>query len=65
MALDKVELEKVFNKINFSKSGTITYSEFMIAAIPKNILLSEYHLAEMFAILDHKMSGFISSADVK
>ena len=63
--LDKQELEKVFNRINFSKSGFITFSEFMIAAIPKNILLSEKYLAEMFAVLDNDMSGKISSSEVK
>ena len=47
-AIDKEDIDKMFNTIDVSGSGQIEFSEFLLATIPEKILLTNENMAVVF-----------------
>lgn len=58
-------IEKIFTKVDMDKSGYIDYSEWVVATINKERLLSEDKLKAAFRIFDKDDGGTISANEVK
>jgi Ca2+-binding EF-hand superfamily protein len=52
------------SKVNFSQSGCIDYSEWMVATASQNELLTTDNLKMVFNFIDKKNTGFISQEDL-
>jgi calcium-dependent protein kinase len=64
-AFSKDEIDLIFSCIDFDKSGFIDYSEFMIAAMNQEDLLSDIKLQSAFKIFDRNRSGTITKDEIK
>lgn len=56
-AIDREDIDKMFNIIDVSGSGQIEFSEFLLACIPQKTLLTNENLAIVFKIFDDDGSG--------
>ena len=63
-AIDKEDIDKIFNKIDVSGSGQIEFSEFLLACIPEKVLLTNENMAVVFKIFDDDGSGSISKEEI-
>jgi calcium-dependent protein kinase len=61
---DKDELEKLFQEVDMNGDGIIEYSEFVVAAMDEELLLSTNNLRKAFEMFDHDGDGQISRADL-
>jgi calcium-dependent protein kinase len=61
----KEKADKIFEKIDNDGSGLIEYSEWILATIDKEALLSQDNLEAAFKIIDADGGGTISSDEVK
>jgi calcium-dependent protein kinase len=59
------ETDKMFDRINISKTGFIDYTEFVVAAMEKSKILDIEKLRSAFRSFDHGNKGYISSDDLK
>jgi calcium-dependent protein kinase len=64
-ALPEEEIRKMMEAIDFDNSGYIDYSEFIIAAIDKNKLLSRDRLERAFTAFDKDGNGRISAKELR
>lgn len=55
----EMEVEMIFEKLDFNQNGSIDYTEFMIANIDKDRLLQEDLLYDAFKMFDIDGSGSI------
>jgi len=62
--LDKEDIDKMFNTIDFSGSGKIEFSEFLLACIPEKVLLTRENMAIVFKVFDDDGSGEISKNEI-
>lgn len=62
MAMDG-ELSKVFKMVNLNGDKTITFTEFVMAASNKQVLLSEANILSAFEFIDYDKDEFISRED--
>jgi len=63
--IDDEELDKLFDAIDTDKSGTIDYSEFLMATMNEQQLLSKEKLKAAFKMFDKDGSGTISREEIK
>lgn len=59
------EVEKIFEKVDFDGSGFIDYSEWVVATINKEKLLTDHKLMAAFQLFDRDGGGTISAKEVK
>ena len=59
------EVEKVFHKVDIDGSGFIDYSEWVVATIDKEKLLTRDKLQAAFKLFDKDGGGTISADEVK
>ena len=62
-ALEKSE--SVFGRIDVDGSGEIDYSEWILATINKEKLLTEERIAQIFQLFDRDGGGTIDGAEIK
>jgi calcium-dependent protein kinase len=53
------------DKLDFNNNGTIDYSEFLIAHLNVNKLLTDDKLMEVFNLFDYDNSGSITAKEIK
>lgn len=59
------EVDKIMQKMDVENTGFIDYSEFIIATMNRQQLLSKENLETTFAAFDTKGKGMISVADIQ
>ena len=59
------EVEKIFEKVDIDGSGQIDYSEWVVATIKKENLLTKEKLQDAFNLFDADCSGEISFDEMK
>ena len=64
-AMNKDDIEKMFDAVDIDKSGFIDYSEFVVAAMNEKTLLTNEKLQTAFNMFDKDGSGFISKDEIK
>lgn len=63
--LRKGELRELFENVDLVGSGTIEYSEFLIASLTKDVLLTDDNIQKAFKKFDVDGDGKISESDLK
>ena len=63
--LSEDDLGGIMYEVNLSGSGSITYSEFVIASMLEKGLVSEHNLELAFHMLDKKQTGFLTLENLK
>ncbi|MBX3009837.1 MAG: EF-hand domain-containing protein, partial [Melioribacteraceae bacterium] len=63
--IDDEELDKLFNAIDTDGSGAIDYSEFLMATMNEQQLMSKEKLKQAFKMFDKDGSGTISIEEIK
>ena len=61
----EVELEKLFDSLDYDKTGYISYSEFLAGTVRVHMKLSEKKLLTAFQDLDVDGSGAITEQNLK
>lgn len=64
MQLSNEQLDKMDKQLNFSKHDGITYTEFLMAACNKQLLLSEASLKHTFSFIDTNNNSFFSRQEL-
>ena len=64
-AIDLDDIDKMFQLIDVNGSGTIEFSEFLLACIPEKVILTNENMAVVFKIFDDDGSGQISKDEIK
>ena len=59
------ELDELFIKIDSDGSGFIDYSEFIVACMDQDVLLSNEKLKSAFNMFDKDRDGCISNDEIK
>ncbi|MEM1003487.1 MAG: EF-hand domain-containing protein [Bacteroidota bacterium] len=65
MAIDDDEIDKMFAAIDTDGNGTIDYSEFLMATMNEQQLLSKERLKGAFKMFDKDGSGTISKDEIR
>jgi len=60
-----IEVENLFQRINVSETGSIDYTEFLIAAMQRSKIIDEEKLRAAFSCFDRGDKGYISANDLK
>jgi len=63
--IDDEEVKRMFKEIDADGSGTIEYSEFLMATMNESALLSQEKLKAAFKMFDKDGSGTISKDEIK
>jgi calcium-dependent protein kinase len=63
--LAEAEVDRIMDIADTDKSGAIDYSEWVVATINKNLLLSDEKLRQAFDLFDRDGGGSISSDEIK
>ena len=63
--IDEKYLKDLFNHIDYDRSGNIDYSEFIAAAVDKNLIVNDQNLKESFEFFDKNKSGLITLSDLQ
>ena len=58
------EVDKIMEAVDTDRSGSIDYTEFVIATMEKNILLNQQNLEAAFNAFDTDQSGTISVDEI-
>lgn len=64
-AIDDDEIDKIFDAIDTDRSGAIDYSEFLMATMNEQQLMSKEKLKQAFKMFDRDGSGTISKEEIK
>lgn len=64
-ALTGTEVDELFQRVSFAGNNTVEYSEFLVAALPKEVLLTDENIQKAFATFDKDADGKISEDDLK
>ena len=59
------DVEAVFKEVDYDGGGTITFSEWIVASIDKESLLTEEKLIKAFNLFDADGGGTIDIVEVK
>lgn len=65
MSIDDEELDRMFDAIDTDGNGTIDYSEFLMATMNEQQLMSKEKLKQAFKMFDKDGSGTISKDEIK
>ena len=63
--LSDADLDSMFAQVNFSGSGAIEYSEFVVASLMEKNLIDDYKLMAAFKIFDKEDKGYIDAGNLK
>ena len=63
--ITKEEVDKIFSKIDYDNNGTISFDEFLKAAIDKKKLLTEEKLKAAFSLFDMNGDGDIEAKELQ
>ena len=63
--LDDDDVAEIFNEVNYSGTGSIQYSEFIVASMLEKNLVTEEMLEVAFQLLDKDGSGLLGFEDLK
>ena len=63
--ITKEEVEKIFSNIDYDNNGTISFDEFLKAAIDKKKLLTDEKLKAAFALFDMNGDGDIEAKELQ
>lgn len=63
--LAEAEVDRIMEMADTDKSGAIDYSEWVVATINKNLLLSDEKMRQAFDLFDRDKGGTISSNEIK
>lgn len=63
--IDHEVIEQIFSRFDFNKSGQINYSEFLAAAVDKQVALQNSYLEFAFHHFDTDNEGYITKNDLK
>lgn len=63
--LSEEEIHSMFKHCNFSGSGAIEYSEFVVASLMQKDLIDDQKLQAAFDIFDRDGKGYISCEDIQ
>ena len=63
--ITKEEVDKIFSKIDYDNNGTISFDEFLKAAIDKKKLLTDEKLKAAFALFDMNGDGDIEAKELQ
>lgn len=58
------QVEKIMEQVDVDGSGFIDYTEFILASLSKDVLLSKENLSKAFALFDQDNSGQITSVEI-
>lgn len=58
-------MEKMFDEVDVDGSGEIEFSEWIVASIDKNSLITEEKLRQAFSLFDTDGSGTIRTNEIK
>ncbi len=64
-AMDKADIEKMFDSVDSDRSGFIEYSEFVVASMNEKNVLTNDKLQAAFKMFDKDNSGTISPDEIK
>lgn len=64
-SIDDQEIDEMFAKIDFDNSGSIDYSEFVVATMNEKNLMSSNKLQTAFKMFDKDGGGSISTDEIK
>ncbi|KAM3144380.1 hypothetical protein pb186bvf_003544 [Paramecium bursaria] len=59
------EVQRIMELVDMDGSGTIDYSEFIIATMDRKKAVQKEKLKEAFQVFDKDGNGFISEAEIK
>ena len=63
--ISEEEINKIFDSLDADKSGSIDYSEFLLAAINQKKILTQQNLKEAFNLFDKDKNGSINASEIK
>jgi len=63
--LKNIDIDLLFEQVNFSGTGTIHYSEFVGACLMQKSLLDDSKVEQIFQTYDKSHKGFITREDLK
>ena len=63
--IEEPDVRAMFSAADITGEGKITYSDFLTAAYPKDILLSDQNLRNVFQIFDTESKGFFTKVELK
>jgi calcium-dependent protein kinase len=63
--ITKEEVDKIFSKIDYDNNGTISFDEFLKAAIDKKKLITDEKLKAAFALFDMNGDGDIEAKELQ
>ena len=63
--IDPFEIDSMFRNIDISMSGTIEFSEFVLAVVNKNKILTKENVAWIFSLIDREKTNSISKFEMK
>ena len=63
--ITRAEVDKIFSNIDYDNNGTISFDEFVKAAIDKKKILTEEKLKAAFALFDRNGDGDIEAKELK
>ena len=63
--LSEEDIDSMFAQVNFSGSGAIEYSEFVVASLMEKNLVDDFKLMAAFKIFDKENKGYIDVDDLK
>jgi calcium-dependent protein kinase len=58
-------IDTIYNNLDYNKSGTISYEEFICACIDKKTILENHYLKYTFSCLDYNGIGYITHRQVE
>ena len=64
-SLSEEDIDSMFAQVNFSGSGAIEYSEFVVASLMEKNLVDDFKLMAAFKIFDKENKGYIDVDDLK
>ena len=65
MKYHKKKIDKIFENIDYDNNGTISFDEFIKAAIDRNKILTEEKLKQAFSLFDKNGDGDIEAGELR
>ena len=62
--IEKCEIDSMFRQIDVSDSGSIEYSEFVLAVVNKNQILTKDNVAHVFSLIDQERTNNVTKHEL-